>query len=97
MISISTGAHDFWSNGEPVDPATKRWCCNQSDHYVVEDRQVRRVAQGFRVTGRFDTTDGPVGIDQIVAENHAIPSPDGQFHIFLNDGSIRCIFAPMIF
>jgi hypothetical protein len=97
IFAVVASAHDFWSDGSLIDPVTKRWCCNEADHFAIEETQVRRVDKGYRVTGRFLTVDGPVGLDQIVEFQHVFPSPDGRFHVFLGDGVIRCFFAPIFY
>jgi hypothetical protein len=94
----SASAHDYWSDGTRVDPVTKWLCCSDSDHFLLDDSQVRKVEQGFRVSGRFDTKEGPVGIDELINWERVKPSPDGRFHAFIDgDGDIRCFFAPIVF
>jgi len=87
-------AHDFWSNGQRVDPATKFLCCGNSDHFELNEDQVTFVEKGFRIQGVFVTDEGAVRLDQTVPANRAQPSPDGKYHINLVDGRIRCFFAP---
>lgn len=95
LAPLPVVAHEFWGNGQRVDPITKHLCCGDADHFELVSEQIAYLPNGYRVRGHFVTREGLIGIDETIPSDHAQPSPDGKFHINLIDGRIRCFFAPL--
>jgi len=83
----NVSAHDFWENGEPVDPATKIKCCGKNDCYTFYppkyDETTGKLIYGWpepeRVDGGYTMIDRS-GKKRFIADKHVQPSPDGFFH-----------------
>ncbi|MGP0060257.1 MAG: hypothetical protein ACLPID_13320 [Beijerinckiaceae bacterium] len=80
-------AHDFWDNGDPVDPVTKFKCCGENDCLSLAEDLVTRVEGGFL----FRDT------QEIITDDHVQPSPDGHFWRCVWGGQTRCFFAPFTY
>jgi hypothetical protein len=78
-------AHDFWANGEAVDPLTKRYCCGQNDAKRLAREDVRVTRSGYQLSDTGETV--PFARTQ--------PSPDGAFWVFRWGGQTQCFFAPV--
>jgi hypothetical protein len=91
MTSIEASrAHDRWSNGEAVPHWVKEICCGRNEIHHIPATAVRLMADGYHIEG----------IQTVVPEKRAIPSPDGTFWGFWNepnepDPTIYCFFAPL--
>ena len=95
LVAAPALAHDFWSNGERVDPVTKQLCCSESEHFQLSAAQVETLPDGFRVTGEFETGEGHVSLNELVPSARTMPSPDGRYHVNIIDGRVQCFFAPL--
>lgn len=85
------GAHDFWSNGEPVPLWVKAECCGPGDAHHLEAGAVHIRADGYHIDG----------IATVVPIAQALPSQDGSYWAFWNPldwsgtPAIFCFFAPL--
>lgn len=64
-------AHDFWKNGEKVDPVTKNFCCGAGDCRAMQKNEVRVERYGYRL---LDT-------NELISFGRAQPSPDGEYWV----------------
>ena len=87
LANTAAAAHDKWWNGKEVDPATKRYCCGDNDIKHLTREEVKIVPGGYQL---FDT-------GEIVTQDHAQPSPDGEYWVFRWGDPVRtqCFFAPL--
>lgn len=97
-------AHDFWENGEPVDPVTKFKCCGKNDCRPLDPAEAQETDGGWHV---LDAQ----GVWRFLTFDRVQPSPDGKFHVCewgqadssseevstMTAGRIKCFFAPMGF
>jgi hypothetical protein len=82
-------AHDFWANGEPVPAWVKKSCCGPEDVHHLRPDQVHLLADGYHIDG----------LDVVVPEAKALPSPDGTYWAFWNPllkpkPLVYCLFVP---
>jgi len=84
------GAHDVWSNGDPVPAWVKAQCCGPSDAHHLTAEQVHVTGEGYRLDG----------YSRLVREDRLLPSPDGSWWVFYRnfaDGTqstVYCFFGP---
>ena len=84
-------AHDFWSNGEPVPPWVKAFCCGPEDVHHLKASAVHIMADGYHIDG----------IKNVIPIDKALPSRDGDFWAFFRERPgddepfIFCFFAPL--
>ncbi len=89
LLATPASAHDFWSNGEPVPPWVKSACCGPEDVHHLKPSAVHLMPDGYHIDG----------IDVVVPEARALPSPDGGYWAFWNPAYeptplIYCLFVP---
>jgi hypothetical protein len=80
----SASAHDFWIDGQRVDPATKKLCCGENDCRVVPLEIAHVTQYGYRLE---DT-------NEIIPWSRVQPSPDGAMWRCQWGGETQCFFAP---
>ena len=89
LLTTPASAHDFWTNGEPVPPWVKSACCGPEDVHHLKPGAVHLMPDGYHIDG----------IDIVVPEARALPSPDGDYWAFWNPAYepkplIYCLFVP---
>jgi hypothetical protein len=106
LICAPAHAHDFWDNGEPVDPVTKAKCCGKSDCRSIQPSEAQETEGGWKVLDAH-------GVWRFLSTDRVQPSPDGNFHVCewgaldsysssaevstATAGRIKCFFAPMAY
>jgi hypothetical protein len=104
LICAPARAHDFWDNGEPVDPVTKAKCCGKNDCRSIDPAEAQEADGGWHVRDAH-------GVWRFLTFDRVQPSPDGKFHVCewgaldayssevstTTPGRIKCFFAPMGF
>lgn len=82
---VGATAHDWWGNGQEVDPKTKGLCCGKSDCKQIDIGQVHQGANGVHL----DTTGEDLPYSRVQ------PSPDGHYWQCSRPGHTYCYFQPM--
>jgi hypothetical protein len=77
-------AHDFWKDGQKVDPVTKSACCGEKDCYVVPPSLTRVLSTGYWL---IDTR-------ELIPWSRVQPSPDGNIWRCRWIAETMCFFAP---
>jgi len=85
VLCVPAAAHDYWGNGQEIDPVTKFLCCGQSDCKEVDPASMHVEGDLYR----FDDTDLTIPVSR------AQPSPDGLVWRCIFAGEIRCLFISM--
>lgn len=85
LMTTPALAHDFWGNGQEVDPVTKQLCCGKGDAHVLDERTAIARGNGYYLKDTGETI--PYGRVQ--------PSPDGLIWAFRWGGETKCFFAPV--
>jgi hypothetical protein len=91
VLIVPAAGHDWWLNGEEVDPVLKLMCCGPNDTKLV-DGLVRLSADGKSIY----FNDRP---SEIILLSRVQPSPDGHWWRSIDNGDeekaiIRCVFGP---
>jgi hypothetical protein len=108
LIATPAFCHNFWGNGDEVDPTTKQKCCGENDcHSFIAPNEPTKVDGGYSVKDES-------GVERFVPDYMVQPSKDGYFWIceWGNDtswdiengyqrnvpqGRIKCFFAPLTY
>jgi hypothetical protein len=90
-------SHDKWADGNEIPAWVKSSCCGPADAHHLIPEQVHRVKGGYKVDG----------YPEMVPEERALPSQDGDYWIFYNHGTydggqpwfspVYCFFVPLSF
>ena len=88
-ITGSAHGHNFWENGEEVPAWVKSSCCGKADSRHLKASAVHLMADGYHIDG----------LDVVVPEAKALPSPDNNYWGFWNPAYepnplIYCLFVP---
>jgi hypothetical protein len=86
LVSPMTNAlaHDFWIDGQRVDPQTKKLCCGENDCRIVPDSVVHITPWGYRLDDTGET----------IPMSRVQPSPDGLTWRCRWGGETQCFFSP---
>lgn len=85
LIGSPVAAHDYWQNGDKVDPKTKAMCCNGSDTKQFDLSLLKPVEGGFLL---LDTK-------EFIPYERVQPSPDENVWVSRWGGQTKCFFYPM--
>jgi hypothetical protein len=113
-IAIAIGAtlsaqpassHDFWKNGNAVDPVTKALCCGKDHCHVIPLARIHITSKGiiFNLKDAWEKAPGspgwwPPDEPQAWRTTDIALSPDGENYVCYYGGEIRCVFLqPMGF
>jgi hypothetical protein len=106
LSSAPAAAHDLWiGQGRYHDPVTGELCCGKVDCGVWQRNAGESItlrSDGYHVDATFlvDFGEGgmPFHLHEIVPQNQAQPSPDGEFWACVTwrntHATRRCFFAP---
>lgn len=97
-------SHEWWGNGQEVDPQTKQNCCGVSDCKMLDEKTLKRKVTKYGIELEFPNPVKPSKhlefmwkpiIKETIPYKRVQPSPDGKYWVCISPlGNIYCYWEP---